>query len=200
MGSKIAKEIFIIVLLLIVVLFTIGILFYEFIPSKNENISSSKYTPTDKVVATLAEIQENGGIDYSKGDNTNSLLKSYSINKSDLSGYQSENYYESGKKDPFAEYSESVAEEVIKEPKVNTVDNNKVKDKNTVSNTVTKKEPNTTNTVTNTTTNNTTNTSSSSSESLTEYLKNKNKNTTKDQNKTDNNSSTGIYFEKKDSK
>jgi len=56
MGSKIAKEIFIIVLLLIVVLFTIGILFYEFIPSKNENISSSKYTPTDKVVATTPKI------------------------------------------------------------------------------------------------------------------------------------------------
>ncbi len=93
MNSKFAKEIFIMILLFIVVMFTIGILFYEFMPSNDEKLSSIEYLQSDDVKATLAEIQANTGVD-SSNDNTNSLLKSYSINKDDLSGYQSENYYE----------------------------------------------------------------------------------------------------------
>lgn len=112
MNGKFAKEIFIMVLLFIVVMFTIGILFYEFMPSNDEKLSSIEYLQSDDVRATLAEIQANTGVDNS-GDSTNSLLKSYSVNKDDLSGYQSENYYESGKKDPFAEYSERVEDEVV---------------------------------------------------------------------------------------
>ena len=196
--GKIIKEIFIVLLLLIVVGFTIGILFYEFIPSENENISSVEYTQSEKVLTALSEIQDVSNTEDSKDDNTNSLLKSYSINKNDLNDYQSDNSYESGKKDPFAEYSETVAEEVIKNPNVNTTNTstNTTKTQNTTN---TAKPQNTTNTVTNTTKNNNTNTSSitsSEGSSLTEYLnsKNKNKNTAKDD------TSTGTYFEKANSK
>lgn len=188
--GKIVKEIFIILLLLLVVGFTIGILFYEFIPSENENISSVEYTQSEKVLATLSEIQDNSNVEDSTDDNKNSLLKSYSINKSDSNEGKSDNSYESGKKDPFAEYSGTVKEEVIKNPSINITNTNANTNTNTSANTT--KTQNTTNTTTNTTS-----ITSTGSSSLTEYInsKNKNKNTAKDDN-----TSTGTYFEKANSK
>lgn len=190
--GKIVKEIFIILLLLIVVGFTIGILFYEFIPSENENISSVEYTQSEKVLATLSEIQDNSNVEDSTDDNKNSLLKSYSINKSDSNEGKSDNSYESGKKDPFAEYSGTVKEEVIKNPSINITNTNTNANTNTNTSANTTKTQNTTNTTTNTTS-----ITSTGSSSLTEYInsKNKNKNTAKDDN-----TSTGTYFEKANSK
>lgn len=200
MNSKFAKEIFIMILLFIVVMFTIGILFYEFMPSNDEKLSSIEYLQSDDVKATLAEIQANTGVD-SSDDNTNSLLKSYSVNKEDLSGYQSENYYESGKKDPFAEYSERVEDEVV------SVTNISKEPENTVT-----ESPNT---ITNTSTSINTNTSSNSKQTNTVVASNPVKdnqtNTVKNSSKepqntntttvgTSDQSNTGTYFEKKGSK
>ena len=198
MGSKISKEIFIIVLLLIVVLFTIWILFYEFMPSNDEKLSSIEYLQSDDVKATLAEIQANTGVD-SSNDNTNSLLKSYSINKDDLSGYQSENYYESGKKDPFAEYSERVEDEVVSVTNVSKEPENTTTE---TSNTLTSNNNSNTNTSSTAKPTNTTVASTPVKDNQTNTVKNNNKepqsaNTTVG---TSDKTQTGTYFEKKDSK
>lgn len=105
MKSKILKEVFIIVLLVIVIVFTLGILFYDSISIGSKPVSSIKYEASTEVEEVLNDIQESSGTDINEKD---SLLKSYTINKDDLNVYANENYYESGKKDPFAENSEDV--------------------------------------------------------------------------------------------
>ena len=105
MKSKILKEVFIIILLVIVIVFTLGILFYDSISIGSKPVSSIQYEASQEVEEVLNEIQESSGTDINEKD---SLLKSYTINKDDLNVYANENYYESGKKDPFAENSEDV--------------------------------------------------------------------------------------------
>lgn len=105
MKSKILKEVFIIILLVIVIVFTLEILFYDSISIGSKPVSSVQYEASSEVEEVLNEIQESSGTDINEKD---SLLKSYTINKDDLNVYANENYYESGKKDPFAENSEDV--------------------------------------------------------------------------------------------
>ncbi len=104
MEGKVAKEALIIVLLLIVVLFVLGILLYDFIPGSKENIKSVEYVAEDSVSNVLKEIEDNTGIDL-QGNSSDVPLKSYSIGSEDLEEYASDNSYESGKSDPFAEES-----------------------------------------------------------------------------------------------
>lgn len=111
--NKIVKEVFIILLLCMIVIFTIGLLFYDCIPRKNEKIESIEYVADKRVTETIKEIDENSNSDITNTEE-NSLLKSYSIKKEDLKEFVAENYYETGKKDPFAEYSEPVEDEVVK--------------------------------------------------------------------------------------
>lgn len=199
MNSKFAKEIFIMILLFIVVVFTIGILFYEFMPSNDEKLSSIEYLQSDNVKEVLAEIQANTGIDNSE-DNTNSLLKSYSVNKEDLSGYQSENYYESGKKDPFAEYSERVEDEVVSVTNVSKEpENTTVVAPNT--NTVTSNNNNS-NTSSNIKLTNTTSQATQEKDNQTNTVKNNNKESqnTNTAVNSSNQNKEGTYFEKPNSK
>lgn len=112
MNRKIVKEVAIIALLAIVVVFIIGILLYDFIPFKDEitsATSSKKYSQDESVLKTIEEIDGNTN---KESTNENSLLKSYSLDKEDLNIYATQNSYESGKKDPFAEYSEPIEETV----------------------------------------------------------------------------------------
>lgn len=135
--SKIIREIFIILLLCMIVIFTIGLLFYDCIPHKNEKIESIEYVADKKVTETIQEIEANNGSDVIN-DKEDSLLKSYSIRKEDLNEFASENYYETGKKDPFAEYSNPVEEEAVKI--VTTVNSTNVQAENKKSENTTKVE------------------------------------------------------------
>ena len=103
MSGKIAKEILILILLCVVVIFVLGILLYDFIPGKDEKIKSVEYKTDQSVSEVLDEIKANTGIDIQEKSDV--PLKSYSIEASDLDIYASENSYESGKIDPFAESS-----------------------------------------------------------------------------------------------
>lgn len=118
--SKVIKEVFIILLLCMVVIFTIGLLFYDCIPQKSENIESIEYIADKSVTNTLEQIRENSNADITNNED-GSLLKSYSIKKEDLEQFASENYYETGKKDPFAEYADPVEDEAVK--KITTAPN-----------------------------------------------------------------------------
>lgn len=107
MSNKLAKELLIIALLILVIVFTVCILFYDCLPFSDDRIESIEYEADEKVTATIEEIKEKSVSD----DNT---LKSYSVDKADLTTYNEEEY-ESGKKDPFAEVSEPVEEVVTTE-------------------------------------------------------------------------------------
>ena len=74
--------------------------------AKNLRIEELKQiTNYEKTKQVLNEIQESTGIDVQE-KNSNMPLKSYSIEANDLDIYEAENYYESGKSDPFAENSD----------------------------------------------------------------------------------------------
>ena len=205
MNKKLVKELFIIALLSIVVIFILGILFYDYIPI-DQKITSVKYVADENVVSTIDEIKSNSGEDITQ-DKNDSLLQSYTIDKDDLSGYASDNSYESGKVDPFAEDSEPVDEKVTMH-KVNgiTTNSQNANVKNTVKNETVKNLVNTVVNKTNTT--NTTNTSKTTNTAKNETVKNtvKNetaKNTVKNEvakNTVKNESSTGKFFEKPNSK
>ena len=124
MKNGIPKEILIMVLLLVVIIFVLVLLLYDFIPGKNENIKSVEYIAENSVSDVLEEIKENTGVDVQE-KNSDMPLKSYSVDGNDLDVYASENSYESGKSDPFAEESKP-AEASIKTTKQNTEKQNQV--------------------------------------------------------------------------
>lgn len=194
MNKKLVKELFIIALLAIVVIFILGILFYDYIPVE-QKITSVKYVADENVISTINEIKSNSGEDIEE-NKQDSLLQSYTIDKDELSNYQNDNSYESGKVDPFAEDSEPVDEKTTTHKlnigtntyqsgkvenkvttnavKTNTVKDDKktntVKGNNTKTNTVTSSKTNTTNT-TNTAKTNTTKTNTVKNETKTNTVK-----------------------------
>ena len=103
MNKKMLKEAIIIILLLLVIIFAMGVLFYDSITENADVISNADYETSEAVKEVLKQIEDNEGENDIKESASTSLLKSYSIDAEDLSNFASGNYYESGKKDPFAE-------------------------------------------------------------------------------------------------
>lgn len=100
--GRIFKEIFILLLLGLIILFTLSMLFYDFFHSTQELPEIKEYIADSNVKSTIQEIElnlenvENGG---------DSLLKSYEIVSADLKKYVSKKSYQQGKANPFVEYS-----------------------------------------------------------------------------------------------
>lgn len=116
--KALVKELFIGVLLLMVVIFTLGILFYDSMPNNKSASTSITYTADATVTTTIQEITEekaNSSSSSSSSDTSGldigSVLASYSIGSTDLSEYASRKTYESGKVDPFADYQEETPSE-----------------------------------------------------------------------------------------
>lgn len=109
MNSKVAKELLIIVLLVAVIVFTIIILFYDCLPFSEDRVKSIEYQADERVKTTIEEVKEKSTISAEESDK---ILKTYNVDKADLTAYNGEEVYEAGKKDPFAEVSEPV-EEVV---------------------------------------------------------------------------------------
>ena len=116
--KALVKEIFIGVLLLMVVVFTLGILFYDSMPNNKATSTSITYTADSKVTTTIQQIAEekanSEATDYScnsSGLDIGSVLAYYSIVSTDLSEFASRKTYESGKVDPFADYQEETPAE-----------------------------------------------------------------------------------------
>ena len=116
--KALVKEIFIGVLLLMVVVFTLGILFYDSMPNNKATSTSITYTADSKVTATIQQITEEKANSAESSDSSDSsgldigsVLASYSIGSTDLSEWESRKTYESGKVDPFADYQEETPAE-----------------------------------------------------------------------------------------
>ena len=202
MSNKMFKEIIIIFLLIVVIIFTMRILFYDSITEDVDDIIDVQYATSETVEEVLKEINEKGGNEV-KPNTSDSLLKSYSITAEDLTGFASDKYYESGKKDPFAESSEKIDEHVTTTVQTGTATNsqtsNPIKNTNTIknSNTVTSEEvKKDTNTV-----KNTINTTSVSTNTVKNTIKENKTNTINNISKDKNESSSkGTFFEDKNSK
>lgn len=121
MSNKIFKESLIIFLLIVVIIFAMRILFYDLITEDVDDIIEPQYGSSEIVLDVLNDIEENEG-KQTKPNSSESLLKSYSITEADLTEFATDKYYESGKKDPFAESTEKTDENMT-----STVQNGSVK-------------------------------------------------------------------------
>ena len=98
MKKVIVKELLIIVLLALVIVLTLRMVIYDFIPNERALPESIQYSADLVVEEVLREIN------FSDIENTTeSLLKTYVIEESDLKDYVSKN----GKTDPFTDYKEN---------------------------------------------------------------------------------------------
>lgn len=94
--KTILKEIFIMCLLCIVITLVLGILFYEYTPTKKALPNMISYVPNEKIANQIEEI------DLATKNST--IIQTYRMGSSDLTMYKAQNLYVSGKKDPFADY------------------------------------------------------------------------------------------------
>lgn len=192
MKSKLAKELLILALLLVVILFVLFVLLYDFVPGKKESIKSVEYVAENTVSEVLDEIKENTGVDVQKKD-SETPLKSYSVESEDLNVYASENSYESGKSNPFDEEAKPAEEIHRTVTNQNTSSSKKEEPKQEVKQE--KKETTTVNTsVANTTETTSTNISKADNTKSNTVKKEETKNETKKE------TSTGSFFESVDRK
>ena len=110
MNRKIKKEFILLILIILVVAFILGILFYDVLPT-DETIVSKQYEFGENVTATINEINATNS---DLGIEEDSVLKSYKVTQEDLNEYTSANSYERGKKDPFAESADPVDSTMVK--------------------------------------------------------------------------------------
>lgn len=195
MNKKIVKETIIILLLLLVIIFAMGILFYDSITVSADVISNTDYETSQEVNAVLEEIKASSGENNIDETTSSSLLKSYSINADDLSNFANGKYYESGKKDPFAENAETIDEHTT------TTLVSGTPTKTQTSNPVVKDEKNTDSNKTNTVKKETVNTNVKVDEkSTTKNVVTSNKVNSTVKEKTESTSNKGTFFENKYSK
>lgn len=96
MPKTIIKEIGIVILLIIAIILSMGIAFYDYIPkNKSVPVKSATYEFPEEIKEVLQEnIQEEQNI-----------VKTYYIDETDLSAYESKKDYNKGKPNPFADSS-----------------------------------------------------------------------------------------------
>ncbi|MBO5397442.1 MAG: hypothetical protein J6A36_00685 [Clostridia bacterium] len=105
--KSLSKELFIMALLIMIVVFMVGIIFYEYMPNNKTVPEPITYSTASTTTAVLQEIAATASDTSSSSDSieTQSIIKSYSIGSKELSTAASKQSYTSGKTDPFAEYT-----------------------------------------------------------------------------------------------
>ena len=107
MNKVLLKELFIILLLFIAVMFTLAILFYDSIFIETEEISSVQDIYGEELSNKIPEV---AGFPKNRNNN-NSLYLTKKVTKEDIEAYEAESIYETGKKNPFSENSDSKNDE-----------------------------------------------------------------------------------------
>lgn len=105
--KSISKELFIMALLLMIVVFMIGMVFYKYMPNNKTVPEPVTYTADSSTTAVLQEIAESNGYSSSSDEEyeVEDVIKSYSIGTKELTTAASKQTFVSGKTDPFAEYT-----------------------------------------------------------------------------------------------
>ena len=102
MRSKINKEFLIMILLLVVIVATIALLFYDYFPLSKDRIKTIEYRADERVISTIEEIKKNSTL---INNEENKLLKTYTVDKAELTANSGEEY-EIGKQNPFGDDTE----------------------------------------------------------------------------------------------
>lgn len=98
MAKTVIKETLIVILLIVVIMVLLAILLYDYIPTnktlpKEVQAYEMPQEINEELKATVSQKNEN-------------IIKTYYIDSSDLSVYESKKDYDKGKVNPFQEYSE----------------------------------------------------------------------------------------------
>ena len=118
---KVAREIFIVILLIAVVIFTLGLMFYSSIPTNKVTPASIEYSSDGDTTATKQKIEETKLTEFEKQlladtsadtqqEEREVILSSYTVGVGELSTARSKRLYQSGKSNPFEEYKEEPKE------------------------------------------------------------------------------------------
>ena len=107
MKKTIIKELLFVVLLTVVIVLTLRMAIYDFIPNENTLPKSIQYSIDSAVETALSEIQKEENNNIKENNKTHTLLKSYIIEETDLIDYVPKSKYTSGKTDPFSDYTET---------------------------------------------------------------------------------------------
>ena len=107
--GKIFKNIILMLLLFAVIIMMIGILFYDYLPTRVEVSKPNEYEEDSKVTKTLATIEKEKKEVFNNKETGNStsgtVIQAYSLDAHDLSVYEQAGMYDSGKVNPFADLS-----------------------------------------------------------------------------------------------
>ena len=101
MNKRFFKEIFILVLLLIVVIFTLGMLFYD---TLNVDVKKIDEAIAEENTSNIDELINDTDIGNNKEKSVNI---SKSVSREDLENYRKQNSYDTGKKNPFSGVSDT---------------------------------------------------------------------------------------------
>ena len=145
MIKSVFKEIIIILLLIVAVILLLGILFYDYMPTSK--VVPNKVQEYAMSEVTRAEIQKE--LNNIKSEE---IVKTYTIDSSDLEVYEKTNKYNKGKVNPFEQYRVNTQE--------NTSENSTSNSNSANNNKSTSNGNSANNTSSNTTSNQTTNNSS----------------------------------------
>lgn len=105
------KESMVLIIIFLIILFTIIMLFYDCLPFSQDRVKSVEYEATEKIKTIMEDVETRSVV---KKEGEAQTLKIYSVDKSDLTVHSGEGY-ETGKKDPFAEVSDTVDEVITTE-------------------------------------------------------------------------------------
>ena len=122
--KSVFKELLIFIALAAIVIFVLMILLYDFVPTEVP-AQTIEYTADSTVKATLEEVSTYGG--NSEAENTTSLLKSYTVDSSDLKFYETKKSYDSGKANPFIDLEEEVYDPQLENTISGTISGNPTK-------------------------------------------------------------------------
>ena len=100
--KHVVKEIFIIALLIMTVVFIIGMIFYEYMPNNKIVPEPITYMAESSTTAVLQGIQSE--VLIQEDSEEQSIIKSYSIGAKELSTAAAKHSYTSGKTNPFSQY------------------------------------------------------------------------------------------------
>lgn len=109
MKNTIVKELFFILIMIIIIFVTLRLVLYDFIPEKSEikQAFDMEYKADKKVLEVLNEIEKSESVSEEASVENEKFLKTYTIEQNDLKNYVSNKSYESGKKDPFEDVVET---------------------------------------------------------------------------------------------
>ena len=126
---KLAKEIFIIILIILAILLVATIFLYDYIPI-------SKVVPTVEPYVLSSEMENEINKDAEFLDTQ--VVTKYEINSKDLTNYEKTNEYEKGKENPFSMYTDSnlgsggIQDENSGNGTTNTANSNTIIDNNNI--------------------------------------------------------------------